>query len=210
MRIAVLGATGQTGRRVVEQAVTRGHQVSALARDPRALGVQAGGVTWFRADAFDLNSLITALEGSDLVISTVGIGTSRAPTELYSRGTANQLAAMAVHGIGKLAVVSAAPVGPRNTQPFLQQHLIMPVLDRIFGAIYADMRRMEALLSRSDIDWIALRPPRLLDKPGTGAYRLGETPLPKARRLTYSDLAAALLDSVARGDLDRRALYVAN
>jgi NAD(P)H-binding len=90
------------------------------------------------------------------------------------------------------------------------QRIAMPLLDLFFGAIYADMRRMEAILNESDADWIALRPPRLVDKPATGAYRLDTQPLPKARTLTYPDLATALLDSLDREDLYGHSAYVAN
>ncbi|MGH8919657.1 MAG: NAD(P)H-binding protein [Actinomycetes bacterium] len=86
----------------------------------------------------------------------------------------------------------------------------MPVLDRLFGASYDDMRRMEERLQTSDAHWVALRPPRLVDKPATGRYRLATTPLPKARSLTFADLAAALLDALEREDLHRRAAFVAN
>jgi hypothetical protein len=117
---------------------------------------------------------------------------------------------MRTRGISKLAVISAAPAGPRAEQAFLVQRIAMPLLDLFFGAIYADMRRMEAILNESDADWIALRPPRLVDKPATGAYRLDTQPLPKARTLTYPDLATALLDSLDREDLYGHSAYVAN
>jgi nucleoside-diphosphate-sugar epimerase len=145
------------------------------------------------------------------VISTLGVGTSRAPTTLYSRGTANVLAAMRTRGIRSLAVVSAAPAGPRAEQPFLERRLAMPILDRFFGATYEDMRRMEEELGESGVDWVALRPPRLVGRGATGHYRLdARKPLPKARSLTYADLAAALLDSLDRPELSGATAYVAN
>src|SRR5262249_29187167 len=104
----------------------------------------------------------------------------------------------------------AAPVGPRDEQPFLDRRIAMPLLERFFGALYADMRQMENALAASELNWVALRPPRLVAKPAQGAYRLDTKPLPKARTLTYADLATALLDSLARNDLIRRAAYVAN
>ncbi len=131
-------------------------------------------------------------------------------TVIYSQGIANVLTAMNANAIKKLAVISAAPVGPRAEQPFLERRVAMPILERVFGATYDDMRGMEALLATSDIDWVSLRPPRLVNKPATGSYRLEATqPLPRARSLTYGDLAIALLDSLDRFDLYRRAVFVA-
>lgn len=121
------------------------------------------------------------------------------------------LSAMGANGSSKLAVISAAPVGPRAEHPFLERRMLMPVLDRLFGATYDDMRRMETLLQASDVDWVSLRAPRLVNKPATGHYRMqADRPLPKARRITCSDLATALLDSLDREDLYHRAAFVAN
>src|SRR5258708_3127097 len=110
-----------------------------------------------------------------------------------------------------LPPAAAVPAGPRAGQPFLQRRMIIPILERVFGATYADMRRMEALLRGSDLDWVCLRPPRLISKKPTGRYRLDASrPLPKASSITYADLATALLDSLSRPDLYRRAAYVAS
>jgi putative NADH-flavin reductase len=209
MKIAVVGATGRTGRQVVDQALARGDDVVALARRPEALPSRPG-LTSATADVRDRAALTGVLAGTDAVVSALGVGASRQPTAVYSDGTANILHAMAAHGIGRLAVISAVPAGPRAEQPFLQRHLIIPVLERVFG-FYDDMRRMEALLRGSDLDWICLRPPRLTGNKPTGRYRLDATrPLPKARSITHADLATALLDALTRPDLYRHTAYIAN
>jgi len=211
MRVAVVGSTGHTGTQVVSQALARGHQAIAVARHPNTAAGQDSGLVSMAGDVLDQNSMIRALADAEAVVSALGIGTSRNPTVVYSHGTANILRAMELHSIRKLAVISAAPVGPRTEQPLLQRRIVMPILERIFGATYDDMRRMETELDRSELDWVALRPPRLLDKPATRSYRLdADRPLPKARSITYADLAAALLDCLDRKDLYRRGVSVAN
>jgi hypothetical protein len=117
---------------------------------------------------------------------------------------------MRTHGVDKLAVISAAPAGPRTEQPFLQRRVAMPLLELFIGPVYADMRRMEAILGESAANWVALRPPRLVDKPATGAYRMDTKPVAKGRTITYQDLATALLDSLTHDDLNGHAAYVAN
>ena len=210
MKIAVIGATGRTGLQVTEQALARGDDVIALARHPEALRRRAG-LASAATDVLDRAALDQALAGADAVVSALGIGASRQPTVVYSEGTANVLRAMDAHGIRKLAVISAVPAGPRAEQPFLQRRMIIPILELVFGATYADMRRMETLLRGSDLDWVCLRPPRLVSKKPVGRYRLNAVrPLPKARSITYADLATALLDSLTRPDLYRRAASVAN
>lgn len=211
MRIAVVGATGRTGRLVVEQALARGYGVTALARRPQQSLPPDRRLSSLTVDVLDRERVIEGLYGVDTVISALGIGTSREPTVTYSEGTANLLYAMGKQGINRIVVISAAPVGPQQDHAFFERHVVMPILERFFGATYQDMRRMEALLADSDAAWTSLRPPRLLDKPPTGNYRLSASrPPPKARTLTYADLATALLDALDRDDLKRRAAYVAN
>lgn len=210
MRIAVVGATGRTGRQVVEQALARGHRVTALARRPADVDLRHEHLAVAAADVLDPDRLGAALAGSEAVVSALGVGTSRKATVVYSQGVSNVLGAMQAAAITKLAVVSAAPVGPRDGQSFVERRVLLPVLDLVFGATYDDMRRMEAILRDSDVDWAALRPPRLVDRPATGHYRVqADRALPGARSIPYADLATALLDSLDRDDMRRRAAYVA-
>jgi hypothetical protein len=116
-----------------------------------------------RADVRDADALKRALVGADAVISALGVGTSRAPTDLYSTGVRHTLGAMESNGAAKLAVISAVPAGPRAEQSLLQRRIALPLLERFFGATYDDMRRMETILQETtDVDWISLRPPRLV------------------------------------------------
>lgn len=211
MRIAVLGATGRTGRHVVRQALERRNDVVAVARRPDAVDIRHDRLMVAAADALDAEQVSTAVARSDAVVSALGVGSSRAPTVVYSQGVANVLSAMAAASISRIVVVSALPVGPREGQPFLQRRLVLPLLDRLFGATYEDMRRMEARLGDSESDWVVLRPPRLVDRPATGHYRLStDGPLPGARRIACADLATALLDALGREDLWRRPAVVAD
>jgi putative NADH-flavin reductase len=211
MKIAVIGANGHTGRIVVREALARGHQVVAVARAYGLSERDDDSLINARADVRDMDALRRALVRADAVISALGVGTSRAPTDVYSTGVRNTLGAMELNGATKLAVISAVPAGPWQKQPLLQRRIALPILTRFFSASYDDMRRMETILQETtDLDWISLRPPRLVNKPSRGAYRIDTRPLAKARAITYGDLAAALLDSLERQDLYRHAAYVAN
>ncbi|HEX5193087.1 MAG TPA: NAD(P)H-binding protein [Solirubrobacteraceae bacterium] len=209
MKIAVIGATGRTGREVVRQARARGHEVIAVARSPERLRVSGDGVTAVAADAHDGEALRRAVEGSEAIVSTLGAAAGRERTDVYSAGIANLLRAMDGGWARRLAVISAAPVGPREQQPAVFRLLVGPILDRLFGGAYADMRRMEHELERRrDVEWTCLRPPRLVTRP-PGGYRLDRRPLPRTRTLTYPDLAAALLDCVDGPEARTGMLYVA-
>ena len=211
MKIAVIGAAGRTGRQVVRQALDRGHEVVAVARSPERLNVTGDRLTVASADVHDADGLARAVVGADAIVTTFGAAAGRKPTDVSSAGITNVLAAMDNGGISRLAAISASPVGPRAEQPAALRLVVLPILDRLFGGAYADLRRMEAVLTRrGGHGWACLRPPRLLDRPARGGYRLDRRPLPRARSLTYPDLATALLDCVDGAEPRTGMLYVAN
>ena len=198
MKIAVLGATGRTGAAAVREANSRGHAVVAVAR--RKLADLPAGVESAVADVTDAEALEAALIGADVVISAVGIGSSRTETQVYSRGTRATLTAMMATGAYRLVVVSASPAGPSEDHPGLQRTVILPLLERIYGATYRDMRRMERILADAKVDWVAVRPPRLLDKKPKGSYQIGLKPARGGRAITIPDLAAALVDCAEKAE----------
>jgi putative NADH-flavin reductase len=211
MKIAVIGAAGRTGRQVVGQGLDRGHEVVAVVRSPEKLNMTGDRLTVAAADVHDAAALARAVAGTDAIVTTFGAAAGRQPTDVYSAGITNVLAAINGGAIRRLAVISASPVGPRAEQPAALRLLVLPILERFFGGAYADLRRMEAVLARhGDLAWVCLRPPRLLDRPATGAYRLQGMPPPRARSLTYPDLATALLDCVDGAEQRSGMLYVAN
>jgi putative NADH-flavin reductase len=211
MKIAVIGAAGRTGRQVVGQALDRGHEVVAVARSPEKLNMTGDRLTVAAADVRDADALARAVDGADAIVTTFGAAAGRAPTDVYSAGISNVLAALNGGATRRLAVLSASPAGPRAEQPAALRLLVLPILDRFFGAAYADLRRMETVLvGRSDLKWTCLRPPRLLDRPATDGYRLDRKPLPRSRSLTYPDLASALLDCSDGTETRSGMLYVAN
>jgi putative NADH-flavin reductase len=211
MKIAVIGAAGRTGRQVVGQGLDRGHEVVAVVRSPEKLNMTGDRLTVAAADVHDAAALARAVAGTDAIVTTFGAAAGRQPTDVYSAGITNVLAAINGGAIRRLAVISASPVGPRAEQPAALRLLVLPILERFFGGAYADLRRMEAVLARhGELAWACLRPPRLVDRRATGAYRLERTPPPRARSMTYPDLATALLDCVDGAEQRSGMLYVAN
>lgn len=180
----------------------------AVARQPKSGGP---GVTNAVGDVRDLGFLRAALTGCDAVISALGQGPSRKETTLYSEGVKNLISAMHENSVTRIAVISAAPVGSRDEHPAIQRMILMPLLDIPFGSIYRDMARMEAVLSRSAVDWTSLRPPRLISREGRGEYRLSVgRPLSKGSSLRYDDLASALIEGLDDPALSKAIAYVAD
>ena len=206
-RILVLGATGGTGRHVVQQAVDAGLEVSVLVRDPAKLPARSR-VRVHTGDLLgDAAGLATAVAGQDAVISALGVGKSFRSGRLISRSAPTLVAAMQAQGVRRLIFTSAFGVGAT--------HRDAPLLPRVFIAtllrdIYADKRDGEAVIQASSLDWTIVYPVGLTDGPRTGAYRVGERlALSGFPRIARADVAEFLLRQVTDRSQVRKGVLIA-
>jgi putative NADH-flavin reductase len=209
MKMVVFGATGPTGREVVKQALDLGREVTAFARNPSSIDTGRVGLRVVRGDVMDLETVFAALEGQDAVVSVLGSHSRKGPVLVYSAGMANILAAMAAHGVRRIACVSAGGMGnPRDPNlPWVYRKL---VLGGFMKAIYADMERMEALVKGSDTEWTIVRPAGLVDEPPGEPCRVEEgTSLKGGSRIARADMAAFLLKAVRSPEYVRKAVAIA-
>jgi putative NADH-flavin reductase len=196
VKLTVFGATGRTGRLVVEQALAAGHQVTALARNPAALPT-LDGLTVVQGDVLDPSAVQRAVAGGDAVISALGIA-NREPTRIFSEGVANMLRAMKAEEVRRIVVLSADGVEENPNVNIGQRLVTKLIVARIFRNRWDDMRRMEHELAGSDADWTAIRAPGLKDGERTGRYRVSNgAPVANASRISRADLADYILTHLA-------------
>ncbi|MEU8378756.1 SDR family oxidoreductase [Streptosporangium sp. NPDC048865] len=196
MKLTVCGATGGTGREVVRQALEAGHEVTAVVRDPARLPDGLVGVRVVTADVTDPRTLRPVIEGRDAVISALGPRSRRLAREgVVAPATRGILSALEICGVRRFVAVSAAPVGPSpQGAPFLDRRVMTPLIRRILRDVYADLGAMEELVRGSGTEWTVMRPPRLLDRPLTGTYRLAVGGnVPGGHTIARADLAHATL-----------------
>lgn len=196
MKLTVFGATGGIGKEIVRQALGAGHEVTAVVRDPARLPLAGDRLEVFHADLTDPGALGPAVAGRDAVLSGLG-ARNRGDAGIATRLTRAVLAALEAEEVRRLLVVSAAPVGPEPEGDGFLDRAARGVVSAVLKDIYADLREMEADVARSATDWTVVRPPRLQDKPVTGAYRtvVGGFPL-KGRFIGRADVAHAMLGMV--------------
>lgn len=193
MKLTVFGATGGIGGEIVRQALTAGHQVTAVVRDPARLAAEGEGLEVFRADLRDAEALRAAVTGRDAVLSGLG-ARKRSDAGIAAELTRSVVRALEAEGVRRLLVVSAAPAGPPAERQPLVDKAVGLVVSAVLKDVYVDLRAMEAELTRSATDWTSVRPPRLQDKPVTGVYRkvVGGTPR-SGRFIGRADVAHAML-----------------
>jgi len=208
MNVVVFGATGRTGRRVVRRALDDGHHVTGIARTPSKLDLKHESLDVERGDVLDYESFADLLQGQDAVVSTIGKESYLSRVTLYSEGITNVVRAMREHGVSRLIAITSGGTYPgwdRNNALFYEV-----LFKRIFlRGEYQDMRRMEALVRDTDLEWTIVRPSALSDDEGTGSYRtkIGYS-FSESSTTTRDDLAEFIVEELETGQFIRDGVAV--
>ncbi|MGJ6964459.1 NAD(P)-dependent oxidoreductase [Streptosporangium sp. G11] len=201
-RIVVFGAGGRAGRRTVAEAAARGHQVTAVVREPARYPDLAGdGVTVVSGDVTEAGSVAAVAAGHDAAVNAAA-RLDVSSEEFYLASTAALLDGLARAGVGRLVAIGigttleTVPGVPLYSTPGF------PAEARDFSLGHA--AELEALRAADTaIDWVVLAPPAVfLDEKAarTGRYRTGGSLLPPADEsaapFSYADLAVAVVDEI--------------
>ncbi|MBX8689406.1 NAD(P)H-binding protein [Mycobacterium sp. 20091114027_K0903767] len=195
MRIVIFGANGATGRLLTRRALDAGHTAVAVTRHPEQFPITGDALTVAAADVRDAAAVTAVVDGADAVLSTLGVTFTMDPVDTYSVGVGNIVAAMRATGVDQLAVVSSTAIAdyPGRTDTPFALRVVQPVISRIFGrTLYADMRRMEDIVTGSGLNWTIVRPSGLFDLPEVTEYVAGQRD-PVGAFTSRTDLADYLL-----------------
>jgi len=196
VNLTIIGATRGIGFELLRQAVTEGHRVSVLARHPETLPFQDPKVRVLAGDILNPEGVDAVVENQAAVCTCIGIGPTRKPVSVFSKGMEHVLAAMARHGTSRLIAVTGIGAGDsRGHGGFLYNRIINPLL---LATIYEDKNREEQLIMHSDTEWIIVRPGFLTNGPLTTHYRAitnleGVT----AGKISRADVAHFILTQLA-------------
>lgn len=206
MKIVIFGASGATGRELVEQAVAAGHEVCAFVRS--AAAVEAQGVHVCQGDIVDAAAVSGALAGQDAAISVLGAPSPFQPYPAFLEGVRNILAGLRRTGVMRLIYLSFIGVPESREQfGFIGQHLIAP---RILRHATEGHRLNEELIKASNLDWTIVRAPKLTNGPRTSSYRAAEYLKPKGivPTLSRADVAELMLEELTAPKYPRRCITV--
>ena len=184
MQITVFGASGRTGSHVVDQALSRGHEVTAFVHDAAGFGVSDDRLVVVEGDARDPESVAAAVAGRDAVISVLSL--ARAEDEpQYSEGVRTVVEAAERAGARRVVVTA-------NNDVFGDEEVTGE-----FAAHAREHRRNRESLRGSRLDWTIGAAPLLDDEePRTGSYVAElDKPAP-GRAITTADFATVVLDAL--------------
>jgi putative NADH-flavin reductase len=191
MKVAVLGASGNIGSQIVSEALSRGHTITAIARNPEKITAKAG-VTPVKGDLADKAGLAAALKGHDAIISSVRFKSFQ-PAQLID--------AVKASGVKRLIVVGGA--GSLEVKPgvALIDTPEFPAVAKEEGE--GGRKTLVALRTEQGLDWTFLSPSAMIG-PGerTGKFRLGGDQLlvgaDGKSRISIPDYAIALVDELEK------------
>jgi uncharacterized protein YbjT (DUF2867 family) len=200
MNLVVLGATGRTGRLVVEQALAAGHTVTALVRSPEKLTLANSNLRVVTGEATDASAVSRALEGADAVISTLG-----GKGSVIADSTQAIVSAAREAGVSRVVVLSSWVVerGRMDSVTRLLTGIAM-------GAVIKDKSAGEQLLRRSDLDWTIVYASLLNDGPANGSV----TVLPEhakrsmSEKISRADVAAWMVQAATDVQHSRRGVAI--
>lgn len=165
MKILLFGATGRTGKIILQKAVKDGHEVTAIVRDKSKLnGVSAEII---EGTPYNKDTILKAIEGCDAVISTLNVSRTsdspwaklRSPKDLISRSVQNAIEGMQKNNVKRIIVLSTLGAGDSKDK--------MPKLFNLFISLtnlkyaFRDHTRQEEILEQSDREWTVIRLPVL-------------------------------------------------
>jgi len=217
----MFGAGGRAGRRAVAEAVFRGHEVTAVVRDPAKHADLGGdGVTVVAGDVTDAARVAEVAAGHDAAISAV-YRPDVPSEELYVGAARALLDGLAEAGVGRLVVVGIGTILRTEAgEPGVLVHDSpgFPEDGRTFSL--GHLAELEVLRrTGTDVDWVMVAPPPIVldaDADRTGHYRSGvDVVLPSAEgeagggSFSYADLAVALVDQIERPQHHRALVAVA-
>jgi uncharacterized protein len=208
MKVVVFGAGGRAGRAAVAEAGRRGHQVTAVVRDPAGHGDLASDLADVRVvagDVMDAARIAGVASGHDAAISAA-VDLSVAPNEFFTTSSRALAAGLAKAGVRRLVVVGLASIMPGVSGAALMDE---PGYPNEYRAFYLGHAAGLAELRTCDLDWAYVAPAGDFDHDGTrtGRYRVSEHGDPNSR-ITYADFAIALLDEIGEPHHRRTAVSV--
>ena len=169
MNITIIGASAGIGLETIKRGLNRNHSITTLSRSE--INIEENKLlNRILGDATNKSDLLKSLQNADAIIVTLGTGKNMKATTLFS-DFAKLL--IEIHNEKKIVVPFIFVTGfgageSKNYVPWI----VKMFLKYFLKDVYADKTKMEAIITNSDLNWTAVRPGRLLDKPLTEQYRV--------------------------------------
>ena len=207
-KIALFGATGQTGQKFLEKALAAGYPVKALVRNPGKLTINHPKLEVIKGDVLQDKDVSSALEGTDIVVSLFG-HVKGSPEWLQTNGTRHIVSAMQGNGIQRIISLSGGGLPyPEKDQPKFADKMIRTIMKIAVPKVLNDAIRHHEVLQASGLDWVIVRGPRLTNETEKGKYRVGWVGVNASTKIGRADLADFILKQVEDETFNKQMPFV--
>ncbi len=192
MKLTIFGASGRTGRPLVEQALSEGHEVTAFVRDPAKMKLNHERLMPVKGDVKDRAAVDEAIAGADAVLSVIG-HTKTSGKDVQTVGTENIVAVMKKHGVRRLVSLTGAGVRDPKDEPKLFDKAITGLLKLLQKDVLEDAENHARAVEKSDLDWVIVRGPMLTEGERKDEYRVGYVGKNSGSKISRADIADFML-----------------
>lgn len=208
MKITVFGASGKTGRHIIQQALEKGYDVTAYVRNKNSLAIEHPRLDVVTGQLNERDKIKGAIQGADACISALGGTSLRKPAREITEGIRVIISEMEQQGVKRFLYLSSIGAGDsRHFLPFPAQLIIVRIMLRI---PIADHNTNETHIEQSRLEWTIFRPGGLTDgaiskKITSGAEKTRFKGNPSISR---ASLAAFMLEQLASEQWINKAVWV--
>lgn len=210
MKITIFGATGETGRQLVEQALAAGHEVVAYVRNPTKLTVNHELLKVIQGELADASLIESAVSGANAVMSTLGPrgGSKNKP---ITQGMQNIIVAMKKQGVNRLIITSTLNAKDPNDKPDFKTKALVHLVKLTMHDAYEDIVSVVETVRNSDLDWTIVRLTMLNNDSKSGKFKVGYVGTGKVGTwISRADIADFMLKQVEQTEYLRQAPAISN
>lgn len=207
MKLAIIGASGKIGSRIAEEAVSRGHTITGISRNPDN-GIKNAKIRWVQADVLDTARLAAAFKGQDAIVSAFGIDWQKPETYSLFNDVARSVLEAARQASVK-RIINVGGAGSLEVAPGVQL-VDTPSFPELWRAGANEQRKsLEIFRTEKDLEWTFFSPAIIIEPgPKRGKFRLGrDNPVFDEKgnsHISYDDYAQALVDELEKPSFIRQ------
>jgi putative NADH-flavin reductase len=213
MNVLLIGATGFSGKEVLNELLSKKHNVTVITRNKYSIDSQQENLTILEGNVLDENLINEAVQNQNAVINCLGIGGkgNAKPNSLVSDATRILVHSMERSNVKRLICMSNVGAGESiNFQPWIFTKVILPYFMKWLKVIIDDKNIMEPIVMNSRLEWTILRFPNITDKTPKGKVTISFDGNDLKMNITNKDLASFMVVQLNNPKLVHKTPCVSN
>jgi putative NADH-flavin reductase len=211
MKITILGSTGFVGKVLTKKAIAAGYQIKTLVRNPEKLKEIKDKIEIIKGSVFESSSIELAIEGAEVVLSTIGPPTGKPcdPAQ-YEKAMNDIVRIMDKNGIKRYIHIGGAVHKGGENEVWNFNRKFLRLFLTLFGKQILIAKHLEwEVLKSSDLDWTLIRPPRIANEPASENISVDEKNL-KNLKVSVEDLSDFILLQITSKEWIRKAPLISS